>query len=115
MRPGAPLEGGTLPPGSAVLAAHPDDEVVGAAVLLTRSRACRVIHLTDGAPRDSRLWPCAFAGRSHYARLRRLEAARALALAGVDCERIHALGAIDQEAARQLSLLARELAPLLAR
>ena len=115
MRPGALLEGGALPPGSAVLAAHPDDEVVGAAVLLARSRGCRVIHLTDGAPRDQRLWPHAFAGRPAYVRLRRVEAARALALAGVDRERIHALGGIDQEAPRQLSRLARELVALLAR
>jgi len=115
MRLGAPLEGGALPPGSAVLAAHPDDEVVGAAVLLARSRGCRVIHLTDGAPRDRRLWPCAFTGRSQYARLRRAEAARSLALAGVDGERIHGLGTIDQEAPRDLLRLARELAALLQR
>jgi LmbE family N-acetylglucosaminyl deacetylase len=98
-----------------VLAAHPDDEVVGAAVLLARSRGGRVIHLTDGAPRDRRLWPRAFARRSLYVRLRRVEAARALALAGIDRERIHPLGGIDQEAPRALSGLARELAALLAR
>ena len=109
------LRGGSLPGGSAVLAAHPDDEVIGAAVLLARSPGCRVIHLTDGAPRDARLWPRGFSGRSEYALLRRAEAGAALALVGIEPDRIHRVGAVDQEACRELARLARAVAALVAR
>src|SRR5438067_13833693 len=40
----------------AVLAAHPDDETIGASALLARSSSAAIIYLTDGAPRDSKLW-----------------------------------------------------------
>lgn len=109
------LRGGTLPARSAVLAAHPDDEIVGAAILLSRSKGCSVIHLTDGAPHDRRLWPRDFASREEYAALRHSEARDALALAGVTGSSIHCLGAVDQESARGLVDLARSLAALLGR
>src|SRR5262245_42709457 len=38
----------------AVLAAHPDDETIGASRLLRRLSQPLVIYLTDGAPRDTR-------------------------------------------------------------
>jgi LmbE family N-acetylglucosaminyl deacetylase len=110
------LRDGDLPPSSLVLAAHPDDEVVGAAVLIARSPRCGVVHLTDGAPRDSRLWARSFRGdREEYARLRRSEAQEALALAGVAKARIHSLPGVDQDAARDIPRLARQLAALLRR
>jgi LmbE family N-acetylglucosaminyl deacetylase len=110
------LRGGVLPPSSLVLAAHPDDEVVGAAVLIARSPQCGIVYVTDGAPRDARFWARSFRGeRSEYARLRRSEAEEALALAGVPKSRIHSLSGVDQDAAREISRLARELGGLLQR
>jgi LmbE family N-acetylglucosaminyl deacetylase len=100
-----------LPPGSALLAAHPDDETIGAGALLCRSPRVRVLHLTDGAPRDSRLWPRAFpGGRDEYAALRRRETELALAIAGIPADRIDCLGGIDQEAIEHAAQLARSLA-----
>ena len=100
-----------LPRRSAVLAAHPDDETIGAGALLCRSAGARVFHLTDGAPRDPRLWTRAFpGGRDEYAALRRDEARRALAIAGVPPARIECLGAVDQEAIDSAAHLARSLA-----
>lgn len=96
-----------------VVAAHPDDETVGATSLLLRAEDAAVIHLTDGAARDSRLWGAACSERAEYARLRRDEALAALAVAGIPPERVVALGAADQEAVRVLAPLARELAAVL--
>ena len=42
-------------PTLAIVAAHPDDETVGAAGLLLSAGRAAVVHLTDGAPRDPRL------------------------------------------------------------
>jgi len=110
------LRGGALPAGSLVLAAHADDEVVGAALLLARSPGCGVVHLTDGAPYDPRLRARSFRGeRDGYARLRHAEAEAALALAGVPPARIHHLDGVDQEAARQIPRLVEHLAALLRR
>ncbi len=98
----------------AVLAAHPDDETIGASALLARSHNPLVIYLTDGAPRDSKLWSPDFNGsREGYAALRREEAQGALSHAGVTGGQILYLGAVDQEAAFQVGELVRRLAELL--
>lgn len=82
---------------TAVLAAHPDDETIGASLVLWRSDST-IIYLTDGAPRDSRLWPPDMqCSREEYAAIRRVEAERAAALAGIPAERLSCLGAADQE------------------
>ena len=65
----------------AVLAAHPDDETIGASALLARFPQSLIIYLTDGAPRDRNLWPPGMAGeREQYAAVRRREAAEALGI-----------------------------------
>jgi LmbE family N-acetylglucosaminyl deacetylase len=93
-----------------VIAAHPDDESLGAASLLTSLESCGVLHLTDGAPRDPRLWPaCALATPGAYARQRQDEARRALALAGVQDEDVHRLGGVELELSYSMGELAREL------
>ena len=97
----------------AILAAHPDDETLGASSLLAVP-GCAVIHLTDGAPADPRLRaPGWQASRLEYALARRGELLEALGLAGVPPARIHALGAADQGAVDGLVPLARALARLL--
>jgi LmbE family N-acetylglucosaminyl deacetylase len=97
-----------------VLAAHPDDETIGASGVLARSPACSVAYLTDGAPRDSIFWTGGpYSSRSDYAKVRRDEAIRALRIAGVSEERIHWLGAVDQEAVFAIEALVERFKLLL--
>ena len=92
-------------PRVAIVAAHPDDEVVGASALLIRSPDTLVVHVTDGAPRDPRdAGAAGFRTRAAYATARRTEALAALGLAGIPRTRVRELGVVDQEAS---SLLAR--------
>lgn len=99
----------------AVLSAHPDDETIGASVVLARFPQTQIIFLTDGAPRDQKLWPPQiFGSREYYADLRRQEATRALSHAGIATQQLHWLGAVDQESIRNARELARALALLLA-
>ena len=100
----------------AVLAGHPDDETIGASTLLARFASPRVIYLTDGAPRDRKLWSPDFHGaREAYLSLRRAEAGQALWLAGLsDCQ-IDWLGGVDQEAIFSADALACRLSELLRR
>jgi LmbE family N-acetylglucosaminyl deacetylase len=91
-----------------VLAPHPDDEVIGAGWLLTRCTNAVVLHATDGAPRDRRLWSQrAPRHRAQYAKLRRTEALNALRLAGLSAERVRCLPFVDQELALDLVALTR--------
>lgn len=106
------LERGRL--AALVVAAHPDDETIGQTCLMARRGCSHIIHVTDGAPRQPRFWPPAAAGlrprsRLDYARIRRTELERALALAGIAPARAHKLGAVDQEAARIMPGIAQQL------
>jgi LmbE family N-acetylglucosaminyl deacetylase len=97
----------------ALLAAHPDDEVVGAGAQLPLLTGLTLLHLTDGAPRDpADACAAGFADGAAYAAARRRELAAALAAAGIAPPR-HRLGLTDQEVARELAPLARRLAALL--
>lgn len=97
----------------ALVAAHPDDETIGASALLARSRNACVIFVTDGAPRDTRLWSKTIQGsREQYAAVRRLEAERALAHAGIPARQITWLGGVDQEAISTVPQLLRQLVDL---
>jgi LmbE family N-acetylglucosaminyl deacetylase len=86
-----------------VVAAHPDDEVIGAGAQLPRLAHAFFIHVTDGAPRDMRdATLLGLETREAYAALRRRELIRALAVAGIDAQYTMQLGCVDQEAAFNL-------------
>jgi LmbE family N-acetylglucosaminyl deacetylase len=96
-----------------LVAAHPDDETIGAGALLGRvGGRAHLLHLTDGAPRERRWWGAPdLRSRGAYARARREELAAAMAVAGVPPERLGSLGLVDQEASldlRGLALRVRE-------
>ncbi|HZR46918.1 MAG TPA: PIG-L family deacetylase [Candidatus Manganitrophaceae bacterium] len=97
-----------------VVAAHPDDEVIGIGGRLPTLKGVRLIHLTDGAPRDPRDAEAAgFRTREDYGWARRSELNDALRLAGIGPERCLQIGLIDQEASLHLRELAVRLAGLL--
>ena len=94
----------------ALLVAHPDDETIGASALLARFPSAHVIFLTDGAPRDTKLWPPDIRGsREDYADIRREEAEKALAHAGIAREQISWLGGVDQDVVLEIRSLAAKL------
>ncbi len=97
-----------------VLVAHPDDETIGASVLLARFPDSIVIYVTDGAPRDPRFWTGgSYDSREQYAQTREAEALHALAHAGIAEHRVFWLRAVDQEAVLEMPRLAAHLAKLL--
>jgi N-acetylglucosamine malate deacetylase 2 len=87
-----------------VLAAHTDDETIGASAAMGRSVEPWVVYLTDSAPKKSRLRSRRLR-REEYAALREAEAQHALRLVGVSPDRILHLGATDQEAVFTLDAL----------
>ena len=100
-----------------IVAAHPDDEVIGASALLPRLRARvdapTVIHTTDGAPRDmDDALRAGFTTREDYAAARRHELDRALALAQIDGAATLTLSHTDKEASLALVELTGELMSL---
>lgn len=98
-----------------ILAAHPDDETIGASLLLSRCPQSSVAFLTDGAPRDTRFWSAGVNGsREAYAETRRQEALAALDHTGVSRQRVFWLAGVDQEAVFEIGMLAERLAKLIA-
>lgn len=86
-----------------MIAAHPDDEILGLGGQLAGIPRLALIHVTDGAPRDlADAQRAGFASRRAYARVRARELERALTVAEVTASRRRVLGLEDQEAVEHL-------------
>ena len=99
-----------------LLAAHPDDEVIGAGIRMTRWNPAQVtfVHLTGGTPRDPKHAQAAgFATCEEYALARRRELEQALEIAGMGEARRLQLGFTDQEAYLHLPELMEAVAELI--
>ncbi len=84
-----------------IVAAHPDDEVIGVGGQLPRLRdRVEIVEVTDGSPD----------GNADYAWARRQELDRALALAGIPIDQCHRLGFRDQDTSFHLAELTHRLA-----
>lgn len=98
-----------------LVAAHPDDEAIGAGAHLAFWPDVRVAHVTDGAPRNHPYARDAvFPNRAAYAAARRREAQDALIIAGIAAERIVDLAFVDQEATFHLREISERIAALIA-
>jgi LmbE family N-acetylglucosaminyl deacetylase len=102
------------PPRTLLIAAHPDDETVGAAIRISQTPSIQIVHVTEGSP----LNPAdAFAAgcftREEYAKARRHEAVRAMSLAGVFADAITNLYFIDQRVCFELEYLTIRILTLL--
>jgi LmbE family N-acetylglucosaminyl deacetylase len=99
-----------------LVAAHPDDEILGAGSRLHLLEQLTLIHVTDGAPRNLKdALAYGFQSAEEYAAARRAELRDALRVAGAEPIRMVELGIHDQEAAANLADVARRLAELFAR
>lgn len=97
-----------------LLAAHQDDETIGASAALARLPNSTVVFLTDGAPRDTQLWSAGVLGsREEYAHARAREAENALSRVGVAKASIRWLSAVDQEASEQIGGLVEKFLQVL--
>jgi LmbE family N-acetylglucosaminyl deacetylase len=105
-----------------VVAPHPDDEALGAAISMhrrVRTNRVHIVHLTDGSPNDmAEARKLGFASRLDYASARRRELQEALHPIGVTAADCTALGFTDQEVflnfpavIARLDSLVRELRP----
>ena len=97
-----------------ILAAHPDDETLGATSLLAHFSLAEVAILTDGAPRSERFRSALpSVTRSEYAAIRRQEALQALACASISPDRVHHFDCIDQEVIHHVPELVPRFAEIL--
>jgi N-acetylglucosamine malate deacetylase 2 len=99
---------GSKPLSALAVAAHPDDEVVGAAIWLHHHRHVdvHILHVTDGSPRDMQnARDLGFSTRDEYAKARRDELRAALALVGIPDQRCLSFAFPDKEAYLHLPAL----------
>jgi len=96
-----------------VVAAHQDDETLGAGGSFAECGHLTIVYVTDGAPDRRMSRAKGFATRTAYARARMEEAKRALSLASVETRFVF-LGVRDQRAAFHMAKLAFRLRKLFA-
>jgi LmbE family N-acetylglucosaminyl deacetylase len=97
-----------------VLAAHPDDETIGAGGLLPRLLHPVVVTVTDGAPQNaSDAGRAGCPSREDYARLRHGEFRAAMEVAGIPPDQIRPIGVVDQEASLEMAYLTLRLVDIL--
>jgi N-acetylglucosamine malate deacetylase 2 len=98
-----------------IVAAHPDDETIGAGGLMPRTQLLGTVHVTDGAPRsldDARR--AGHRSREAYAAARRAEFLCAMDVCALEPVPSHRpLDIVDQEASLEMAGIARSLADLL--
>lgn len=100
-----------------ILAAHADDETIGAGIWMRRADAAqvRIVHITNGSPRDTTdARRAGFETAERYARARRLELLRAVGIAGIRPAQCSELGFTDQEAYLHLAELTKRVGQLIA-
>lgn len=101
-------------PSIVLIAAHPDDETIGAGILLRRKQHIQVVHVTDGSPLDSGdAIAAGFRTREEYAEARRRETVEAFAVAGIREDAITSLHFTDQQLSFHLMELCRNVQFLL--
>lgn len=90
-------------PSTLLIAAHPDDETIGAGALLRRRPNIKIMHVTDGSPLNAGdALAAGFTTREEYAEARRKETVQALAQAGIREDAITNLQFTDQQLSFQL-------------
>ena len=100
-----------------IIAAHPDDEVIGAGARFTEfGERLRIVIVTDGSPQDlTDARNAGFSTREDYAAGRFEESANAALLARITRAQYRCLGFRDQEASLQLVEIARSIEAIVER